>query len=272
MADTAILQAPVVILVEPQLGENIGAATRAMLNTGLTELRLVRPRDGWPNAKAIATAVGAEPVLTTARVYESTADAVGDLSCVYATTARHREMIKPVVTARQAATELRAAADRGERTGVMFGPERAGLTNDDLTLADTLVSVPLNPSFSSLNLAQAVLILGYEWFLAGDGTAPRQLVTNATRPGTKAELFSFFAQLEAALDACGYFKTPEKRPAMIRTIRNLFQRAELTEQEIRTLRGIVKELQNPSPFRERVARAKHAPGEDRGKKPSPSRR
>jgi tRNA/rRNA methyltransferase len=246
MADTATIQAPVVILVEPQLGENIGAATRAMLNTGLTELRLVRPRDGWPNEKAIATAVGAEPVLATARVYESTADAVEDLSCVYATTARHREMIKPVVTARQAATELRAAADRGQRTGVMFGPERAGLTNDDLTLADTLVSVPLNPSFSSLNLAQTVLILGYEWFLAGDSTAPRQLVINATRPGTKAELFGFFAQLESALDACGYFKTSEKRPAMIRTIRNLFQRAELTEQEIRTLRGIVKELQNPA--------------------------
>jgi tRNA/rRNA methyltransferase len=270
-AETAI-QAPVVILVEPQLGENIGAAARAMLNAGLTELRLVRPRDGWPSEKATATAVGAEPVLAQAQIYASTAEAVGDLARVYATTARHREMIKPVVTARQAALELRAAAARGERTGLMFGPERAGLTNDDLTLADTLVTVPLNPNFSSLNIAQAVLILAYEWFLSGDGTPPRQLVTNATRPGTKAELLGFFAHLETALDACGYFKTAEKRPAMIRTIRNIFQRAELTEQEIRTLHGIVKELQTPSPFRERVARAKHAPGEGRGKKPSPSRR
>jgi tRNA/rRNA methyltransferase len=247
MAGTTVaVQGPVVILVEPQLGENIGAAARAMLNSGLSELRLVRPRDGWPNEKAIATAVGAESVLQKARIYESTAEAIADLSRVCATTARHREMIKAVVTPRQAISDLRAAAGRGERTGVMFGPERAGLTNDDLTLADTLVSVPLNPRFSSLNLAQAVLILGYEWFLAGDSTPPRQLVTNATRPGTKAELFGFFAQLEAALDACGYFKTAEKRPAMIRTIRNLFQRAELTEQEIRTLRGIVKELQNPA--------------------------
>src|SRR5262249_43799510 len=152
----------------PQLGENIGAAARAMLNAGLTELRLVRPRDGWPNEKAIATAVGAEPVLARAGIYENTPEAVADLSRVYATTARHRELIKLVVTARQAALELRDAARRGERTGLIFGPERAGLTNDDLTLADTLVSVPLNPGFSSLNLAQAVLILGYEWFLAGD--------------------------------------------------------------------------------------------------------
>jgi tRNA/rRNA methyltransferase len=237
-------EGPVVVLVEPQLGENIGAVARAMLNAGLTELRLVRPRDGWPNEKAIAAASGAAALLTQARLYESTAEAVGDLARVYAATARNREMIKPVVTAREAAAELRAAAGRGERIGLMFGPERAGLTNDDLTLADTLVTVPLNPGFSSLNLAQAVLILAYEWFQAGDASPPRRLVTNATRPGTKAELINFFAHLEASLDACGYFKTAEKRPAMIRTIRNLIQRADLTEQEIRTLHGIVKELQS----------------------------
>jgi tRNA/rRNA methyltransferase len=151
-------------------------------------------------------------------------------------------MIKPVVTARQAALDLRAAVQRGERVGLMFGPERAGLTNDDLTLADTLITVPLNPGFSSLNLAQAVLILSYEWFQAGEGTQGRRLVTNATRPGSREELLNFFAHLEAALDEVGYFKTAEKRPAMVRTIRNLFARAELTEQEIRTLHGIVKEL------------------------------
>jgi tRNA/rRNA methyltransferase len=233
---------PVVILVAPQLGENIGAAARAMLNAGLTEMRLVHPRDGWPNEKAVAAAAGAEAVLTEARLFDRTAEAVGDLTRVYAATARHREMIKPVVTARQAALELRAAVGRGERVGLMFGPERAGLTNDDLTLADTLVTVPLNPGFSSLNLAQAVLILSYEWFQAGDGTEARRLVTNATRPGTREELLNFFAHLEAALDEVGYFKTAEKRPAMVRTIRNLFARADLTEQEIRTLHGIVKEL------------------------------
>jgi tRNA/rRNA methyltransferase len=235
-------EGPVVILVSPQLGENIGAAARAMLNAGLTQMRLVRPRDGWPNEKAVAAAAGAEGVLLQARLFDSTAEAVGDLTRVYATTARHREMIKPVVTARQAAVELRRAVGRGERVGLMFGPERAGLTNDDLTLADTLITVPLNPGFSSLNLAQAVLILAYEWFQASDDTAARRLVTNATRPGTREELLNFFAHLEAALDEVGYFKTAEKRPAMVRTIRNLFARAELTEQEIRTLHGIVKEL------------------------------
>jgi tRNA/rRNA methyltransferase len=235
-------EGPVVILVGPQLGENIGAAARAMLNAGLTQMRLVNPRDGWPNEKAVAAAAGAEAVLDEARLFDSTAGAVGDLTRVYAATARHREMIKPVVTARQAAVELRAAVGREERVGLMFGPERAGLTNDDLTLADTLITVPLNPGFSSLNLAQAVLILSYEWFQAGDETAARRLVTNATRPGTREELFNFFAHLEAALDEVGYFKTAEKRPAMVRTIRNLFARADLTEQEIRTLHGIVKEL------------------------------
>jgi tRNA/rRNA methyltransferase len=235
-------EGPVVILVRPQLGENIGAAARAMLNAGLTEMRLVNPRDGWPNEKAVAAAAGAEAVLRDARLFDSTAEAVGDLTRVYATTARHREMIKPVVTARQAALELRAAVERDERVGLMFGPERAGLTNDDLTLADTLITVPLNPGFSSLNLAQAVLILSYEWFQAGDETGARRLVTNATRPGSREELLNFFAHLEAALDEVGYFKTAEKRPAMVRTIRNLFARADLTEQEIRTLHGIVKEL------------------------------
>jgi tRNA/rRNA methyltransferase len=237
-----VAQGPVVILVGPQLGENIGAAARAMLNAGLTQMRVVRPRDGWPNERAVAAAAGAEAVLENARLFDSTGEAVGDLTRVYATTARHREMIKPVVTARQAALDLRAAVQRGERVGLMFGPERAGLTNDDLTLADTLITVPLNPGFSSLNLAQAVLILSYEWFQAGEGTQGRRLVTNATRPGSREELLNFFAHLEAALDEVGYFKTAEKRPAMVRTIRNLFARAELTEQEIRTLHGIVKEL------------------------------
>jgi tRNA/rRNA methyltransferase len=235
-------EGPVVILVGPQLGENIGAAARAMLNAGLTQMRLVRPRDGWPNEKAVAAAAGAEQVLANARLFDSTAEAVGDLTRVYAATARHREMIKPVVTARQASLEVRRAVGRGERVGLMFGPERAGLTNDDLTLADTLVTVPLNPGFSSLNLAQAVLILSYEWFQAGEATEARRLVTNATRPGSREELLNFFAHLEAALDEVGYFKTADKRPAMVRTIRNLFSRAELTEQEIRTLHGIVKEL------------------------------
>jgi len=233
---------PVVILVEPQLGENIGTAARAMLNCGLTELRLVRPRDGWPNAKALAAASGADAVVENARVFDSTEAAICDLNRVYATTARHRGMIKAVVTPRQAATEMRAASARGERVGVLFGPERTGLVNDDIPLADTILQVPLNAAYSSLNLAQAVLIVGYEWFQARDGTLPRELVTNETRPATKAELLNFFAHLEQELDDCGFLRHTDKRPSMVRNIRNLFQRADLTEQEIRTLHGIIKEL------------------------------
>jgi tRNA/rRNA methyltransferase len=233
---------PAVILVEPQIGENIGAAARAMLNAGLTDLRLVRPREPWPNAKAEAAAAGAGTVLAAARLYDRSAAAVADLDRVYAATARPRELIKPVVTPRRAAGELRRAVAAGQRCGLIFGPERAGLTNDDLTLADTLVTVPLNPAFSSLNLGQAVLILAYEWFQMPERTPPRRLVTNATRPATKAELLNFFTHLEASLDECGFLRNREKRPGMVRNIRNIFQRADLTEQEVRTLHGIVKEL------------------------------
>ena len=233
---------PAIVLVEPQLGENIGAAARAMLNCGLTELRLVRPRDGWPNAKAVAAASGADEVVQNARLYDSTAAAIADLHRVYATTARHRGMIKPVVTPRQAGIEIRSAEALAERVGVLFGPERTGLVSDDIPLADTLVQVPLNPAYSSLNLAQAVLIVCYEWFQAGIDPPARQLVTNETRPATKAELLNFFAHLEKELDDCGFLRHVDKRPVMVRNIRNIFQRAELTEQEIRTLHGIVKEL------------------------------
>ncbi len=233
---------PAIILVEPQLGENIGTAARAMLNCGLHELRLVRPRDGWPNPKAMAAASGADEVIRNARLFDSTPAAIADLNRVYGTTARHRGMIKPVVTPRQAAVEIRAAGARGERVGVLFGPERTGLLNDDIPLADTVLQVPLNPAYSSLNLAQAVLIVGYEWFQAATDAPPRQLVTNETRPATKAELLNFFAHLEKELDDCGFLRHADKRPVMVRNIRNIFQRADLTEQEIRTLHGIVKEL------------------------------
>jgi len=233
---------PAVILVEPQLGENIGTAARAMANCGLGELRLVRPRDGWPNAKALSAASGADDVIRDARLFDDTAAAVADLTRVYATTARHRGMIKPVVTPRQAAQEIRAAQAGGEKVGVLFGPERTGLVNDDIPLADTILQVPLSPAYASLNLAQAVLIVGYEWFQAGVDVPARELVTNETRPASKAELLNFFAHLEQELDDCGFLRHADKRPSMVRNIRNIFQRAELTEQEIRTLHGIVKEL------------------------------
>jgi tRNA/rRNA methyltransferase len=241
-AESSARQGPAIILVEPQLGENIGTAARAMLNCGLTELRLVRPRDGWPNAKALAAASGADEVIREARLFDSTGAAIADLTRVYATTARHRGMIKPVVTPRQAAHEMHAAQARGEGVGVLFGPERTGLVNDDIPLADTILQVPLNPAYASLNLAQAVLIIGYEWHQVAADAPARTLVTNQTRPATKAELLNFFAHLEKELDDCGFLRHADKRPVMVRNIRNIFQRAELTEQEIRTLHGIIKEL------------------------------
>ena len=237
---------PVVILVDPQLGQNIGMVARAMLNCGLEELRLVRPRDGWPNSAAESAASGAGVVLEKTRRFDTTAEAVADLTRVYAATARPRGMITPVVTPRQAAAELRAVLAAGTRAGVMFGPERSGLVNDDIALADTVLSVPLNPAFASLNLAQAVFVVGYEWLIAGsaaDSGAPgRELSLGATRPATKAELIGLFERLEAALDARGFLYPVEKRPTMVRNLRNLFQRAHLTEQEVRTLHGIVSLL------------------------------
>ena len=233
---------PAIVLVAPQLGENIGAAARAMLNCGLGDLRLVRPRDGWPNARALAAASGADAVIERARLFDSASEAIADLQRVYAATARHRGMIKRVATPRRAASEIRKAAARGEAVGILFGPERTGLHNDDIALADAVISVPLNPGFASLNLAQSVLILVYEWFQSADATAPTRLVTNETRPATKAELLNFFAHLEDRLDDCGFLRNVEKRPSMVRNIRNLFQRAALTRQEVRTLHGIVAEL------------------------------
>jgi len=233
---------PVIILVEPQLAENIGATARAMLNCGLTELRLVQPRPDWPSERARANSSGAEAVLEAALLCRSVAEATADLQRVYATTARARDLTKLVMTPPQAAAEMRAELARGERVGVLFGPERSGLVNDDVALADAVIAVPLNPDFSSLNLAQAVLIVAYEWFKAADATPPVALHHNASPPATKAHLTSFLGRLEAELDACGFLRNLEMRPAMVRNIRALFGRAELTDQEVRTLHGMLTEL------------------------------
>ncbi len=237
---------PAIVLIEPQMGENIGAAARAMRNFGLDDLRLVRPRDGWPNEKATAMASGARAVIAAARLYDSTAAAIADLRHVYATTARRRDMLKAVTTPRRAAADMRGYAARGEAFGVLFGPERAGLTNDDVVLADTVLLFPTDPGFPSLNLAQAVALTAYEWHLAAAPTVEPALDLGPTRPATKGELVGLFEQLEDALDAVGYFeRVPEKRPAMVRNIRNIFQRATLMEQDVRTLRGVIKALGRP---------------------------
>jgi tRNA/rRNA methyltransferase len=243
----AVVGGPAVVLVDPQLGENIGMVARAMLNCGLMELRLVRPRDGWPNPAAEAAAAGAVEVLDAARVFDTTAEAVADLTRVYATSARPRDMVKPVMTPHAAAAEMREAKEAGETVGILFGPERAGLTNDDLTLAGRVIEVPLNPAFASLNLAQAVLVVGYEWFQAGDGTPPRRLPRGGARAATEAELANLFDRLEAGLDRAEFFHPPEMRPHMRRNLRNIFQRADLTEVEVRTLHGVVTALLKARP-------------------------
>lgn len=238
---------PAIVLVEPQLGENIGMAARAMLNCRLTELRLVKPRDGWPSDEATAAAAGADGVVKGARVFDTTADAVADLERVFATTARARDMTQRILTPRQAGAEIRefmaGGGQGGIKAGVLFGGEAKGLKNDDLALCDAVVMAPVNPAFNSLNLAQAVFCVGYEWLLAGPGTDGGGLaMPKETRPANKAELQRLFEHLEEALDASGFLHVKEKRPVMVRNIRNMLQRAHLTEQEVRTLRGIITSL------------------------------
>jgi tRNA/rRNA methyltransferase len=236
---------PAIILVEPQLGENIGTAARAMLNCGLDDLRLVKPRDGWPNDRAVAAASGADSVLDKARLYPSLRAAVADLRHVYASTARDRYMVKRAVTPRLAAAEIRGYLAADEPCGVVFGPERTGLVNEDITLADTVLSVPMNPGFSSLNLAQAVLVVGYEWFIAREDPPPEFLHTGHSRPANKEELVRFFDHFEEALVDSGFIRHPDKRPSLFRNLRNFFQRAHPTEQELRTLHGVVTSFVGP---------------------------
>jgi tRNA/rRNA methyltransferase len=241
----AVTAGPAIILLEPQLGENIGTAARAMMNCGLGDLRLVRPRDGWPSDKAIAAASGADAVLAKARLYPDLPAAIADLVHVYAATARDRGMVRREVTPRHAAQEMRGWLAVGETCGVMFGPERTGLLNDDVALADTVLTVPLNPGFSSLNLAQAVMIIGYEWFTSGATAAPEILRRGGSRPATKEELLNFFDHLEEELVRNGFLRNRESRPSMVRNLRSLFQRAQCTEQELRTLHGVVTAFAGP---------------------------
>jgi tRNA/rRNA methyltransferase len=234
--------APAIILVDPQLAENIGTTARAMLNCGLTDLRLVRPRQDWPHEKAVAAASGADSVLEGAKVFDSTAEAIADLRYVLAATARGRDMNKSVLTPRAAGKKTRAFSCNGEPSGVLFGRERSGLVNDDVALADAVLTVPLNPAYRSLNIAQAVLLFAYEWFQTGSNLKGERLVRHGAKPATKEELLGFFTHLEEELDVGGFLRPPEKRPAMMRNIRNMFQRAELMDHEVRTLRGIISAL------------------------------
>jgi tRNA/rRNA methyltransferase len=241
-AQTHGASTPVIILVRPQLGENVGTTARAMLNFGLTELRLVRPQCGWPNAKALQAASGATEVLNRLGLFDRVEDAASDLHRLYATTARPRDLPKPVITTAEAARQARAALQRGERVGILFGPERTGLFNDDLIYADAAVSIPVNPDFFSLNLAQAVLLVAYEWFASATDVPDRREPEPAGRPATKGELDQLLEHLLAELDAVNFFRTADRRASMGRALRLIFARAELREPDVHLLRGVIKEL------------------------------
>ena len=243
MADSAA-PGPAVILVEPQMAENIGMVARAMLNCALTDLRLVRPRPRWPHPRAIAAASGADRVIEQARIFASVEDATADLNFVFAATVRPREIAMRVVTPERAAAEMRAHVAQGlGRPGVLFGREATGLENEEIVLADAIVTVPTNPAYGSLNLAQAVFAIAHAWFRSGVTVeASRPNLGVRARPATKDELYRFFAHLEAELDAGQFLRIKHKRPIMVRNLRALFQRAGMTEQEVRTLRGVIVAL------------------------------
>jgi tRNA/rRNA methyltransferase len=232
---------PVIILVRPQLGENIGKTARAMANFGLSDLRLVAPRDGWPNPTCGAAAAGADDILNTVQVFERLEDAVFDLNHVYASTVRPRDMNKHVTNPETMASEMHEFASKNQTYGILFGPERSGLSNADTLVADGIVTVPINPEFSSLNLAQAVVICAYEWSKKS-GQVVAGSYEEADPKASKKELISFFEHLEGELDKKGYFRTEARKPSMVETMRNMFQTAGFTSQQVQTLRGIVKSL------------------------------
>ena len=231
-------EAPAIILVRPQLGANIGATARAMLNFGLRDLRLVAPRDGWPNPDAGPSASGADEVLAAAHVFETVADAVADLTLVYATTVRNRALTRPVATPAGAAAAMRNGPGR---CGVMFGPERSGLETEDLAVAHAILTIPVNPSFGSLNLAQAVLLTAYEWFRSGDAT-PDVVMANYDGPAPNIELERLIMAIDTELTAENYYAIPGRAEVARLTLRNLLTRPGFSAHEVRTLRGVVRAL------------------------------
>lgn len=234
---------PAFILVRPQMGENIGAAARGMLNFGLARMRLVAPRDGWPNSRAIALASGAARLLDAAQLSPDTPAATGDLDHVYATSARLRGLTKPVLTPEEAMRDAAARIASGQRVGILFGPERTGLENEDVARANTLVSVPVNPDFPSLNLAQCVLLVAYEWRRVTGTAEPRQMhLPGTARPANAAEMEALARRLEDSLEEVGFFWPEHKAAPMRLSLRNLVSRLPLTDADVRTLHGAIRAL------------------------------
>ncbi len=235
-------RAPCVILNAPQLAENIGSVARVMANFGLTDLRLVNPRDGWPQERAWASASGANWPLDDAKVFERLEDAIADLQLVFATTARPRETRLPVLTPREAAGQLSTEIAAGQSAGLLFGGERAGLETDDIALCQAIISIPIDERFRSLNLAQAVSINAYEWKMTVDDRPWSKFEQNVEPPADQAMLMGLYEHLETELEAAGFYHPPEKKPSMIRNLRAPLARARLTDQEVRTFRGVVTAL------------------------------
>ena len=245
-AGSAAAPPPVIVLVRPQLGENIGKAARAMLNFGLTDMRLVSPRDGWPNPDAGPAAAGADIVLERAQLFATLQDAVADCAHVYATTVRKRGVTKPVVTPDEAAREIHG---RSGRSALVFGPERSGLETEDVAVARSILTVPINPEFGSLNLAQAVILCAYEWsrHLGSDGAMAlaQPTVTDLHEPAPQEELEGMIAQIDGMLEEAGYFFPPDRAPATRLTLRNVLTKPGWNSLEVRTLRGVLSALARP---------------------------
>jgi tRNA/rRNA methyltransferase len=235
-----VIPPPVIVLVRPQLGQNIGKAARAMLNFGLTELRLVAPRDGWPNPEAGPAASGADVVLEGAQLFDTVADAVADCSAIYASTVRRRELVTPVVGPDDMAREITSIA---ARSAILFGPERSGLATEDVALATKIVTVPINPKFGSLNLAQAVILLAYEW--SRHQALAQPTAREMEPPAPHGELNGLIGQLETALDSTGYFFPPERTEATRNTIRTIFTKTGWSSREINAVRGMLRSLVEP---------------------------
>jgi tRNA/rRNA methyltransferase len=238
--ETSSLQ-PVYVLVAPQMGENIGAVARAMLNCGLTRLRLVDPRDGWPNARAHAMSAGALDTMPPVAVFPDISSAIADCQIVYATAAGTRDMVKPVIDARQAGVQIKDQVKNGLQVAVLFGRERSGLTNEELAFAHEHVSIPLNPDFDSLNLGQAALLMAYEFYLAGEN-GRRCFPTGTSETASMSDFNGLCDRLEREIENGGFFRSPDMRDTMMRNIRNFLIRGMPTEQELRTFHGVITAL------------------------------
>lgn len=233
---------PAFVLVRPQMGENVGGSARAMWNFGLDRMRVVAPRDGWPNPKAVAMASGAGRLLDEAGLFGTTAEAVGDAAFVYATTARGRDLTKPVFTPEAAMRDAAERIARGERVAVLFGPERAGLENDDIARANAIISVPVNPEFPSLNLAQCVLLTAYEWRRATEAVEAIKMEMAGTEAATQVEIEKLAAHYEERLEGAGFFFPETKAEGMKLTLRNLWSRMPLTRADVQILHGILRQM------------------------------